>query len=131
MNKIEQTLREKKIGIFSSPTGTGKSLSIICSTFYFIEKLLEDEENAVKEKISAGKLEIGELDANCQDDWITSHSKKRDISEKLLNIKNELDKFEKFHARNRQIKEQLHKRQSFLSESTTINRKQKKLKPGN
>lgn len=129
MKKIEKTLEEKKIGIFSSPTGTGKSLSIICSTLYFIEKLLEKEEEAVKSKMCEAKTAIDEIE-NSGQDWVTSHSKKREVNERIMDIKTELERFEKFHQRNRQIREFIQSRLSSKSESERTGKRSKKHKPG-
>jgi Rad3-related DNA helicase len=37
MSSIVSTLQHKRIGIFESPTGTGKSLSILCSTISWLQ----------------------------------------------------------------------------------------------
>ena len=60
MRKLYETIESRKIGIFESPTGTGKSLSIICSSLHW----LNDHRN--RKKIVPPKVEIatpgGEVD---------------------------------------------------------------------
>ena len=38
MTALYKTLEEKKVGIFESPTGTGKTLSLLCSSLGWLEK---------------------------------------------------------------------------------------------
>ena len=60
MRKLYETIESRKIGIFESPTGTGKSLSIICSSLHW----LNDHRN--RKKIVPPKIETatpgGEVD---------------------------------------------------------------------
>ncbi|CBY41257.1 unnamed protein product [Oikopleura dioica] len=61
MKAIYTAIEDRKIGIFESPTGTGKSLSIICSAI----KWLKDHRNRaqlVTQQPKVDKEEDGELD---------------------------------------------------------------------
>ena len=52
MKELFRVLEDGKLGIFESPTGTGKSLSLICGTLTWLkhheEKRLKDLEEQVK-----------------------------------------------------------------------------------
>lgn len=68
MEALYQVLEEKKIGIFESPTGTGKSLTLTCAALKWQEnheqlvredllhKIKEIEKHVLKLDSSAGKL---------------------------------------------------------------------------
>lgn len=133
MQKIEQALEEKKIGIFSSPTGTGKSLSIICSSFHFIEKHLEQEELELRTKIGDAEKALQDINDNDKADdlgWVSLHSKKRDVCENIMQLKSDLKKYQKFHERNNEIKTKIENRISSKSTKDNGSHRSKKTKGG-
>ncbi|XP_077424746.1 ATP-dependent DNA helicase DDX11 [Vanacampus margaritifer] len=93
MRSLYSALEHGKVGIFESPTGTGKSLSLICGALSW----LTDFENKRKEE-AAALLQEGEMSLSSSDpeasvqssstepDWITSFVQKkaeRDLVSKL------------------------------------------------
>ena len=53
MNNLHNCLSNCKVGIFESPTGTGKSLSLICSSFKWLR---ENKFQGKNEEIFEGNL---------------------------------------------------------------------------
>uniref|UniRef100_A0A8D2LDX3 ATP-dependent DNA helicase DDX11 n=1 Tax=Varanus komodoensis TaxID=61221 RepID=A0A8D2LDX3_VARKO len=106
MAKLYQVLEMGKIGIFESPTGTGKSLSLICGALSWLRdfeekkrqeeaRLLATEMNGKdgKEQLEKASTEPGEPD------WITQFVQKKEEREAVQRLKVEGC----FMTRNRQL----------------------------
>ncbi|PIO54331.1 hypothetical protein TELCIR_24309, partial [Teladorsagia circumcincta] len=50
MREIKQCIEKEQVGIFESPTGTGKSLSVLCATMTWLEEFeKKTEEELLKQ----------------------------------------------------------------------------------
>ncbi|SNX85039.1 related to CHL1 - protein of the DEAH box family [Melanopsichium pennsylvanicum] len=71
MRQVFSTIETGKVGLFESPTGTGKSLSLICAAFTWLEQ------NA-KRHVQGGKADSNENDsAGNEPDWVVKHEQER------------------------------------------------------
>ena len=94
MDAIFETISKSKSGCFESPTGTGKSLSVICSALHW-QRI---EENRVKSKFKEDINNLNKKDnANSSDDWladmisssnVNDRVKEKDRRQKELSLKN-------------------------------------------
>ena len=82
MTQLYHVLEEGKVGIFESPTGTGKSLSLLCGAL----RWLEDFNAQLVEKVNKETSEETELKDLKNSDWVNSVREK----ESNQNIKNEI-----------------------------------------
>ncbi|PIO71845.1 DNA repair helicase [Teladorsagia circumcincta] len=73
MREIKQCIEKEQVGIFESPTGTGKSLSVLCATMTWLE---EFEKKTEEELLKQSRL-TEEVSEN--EDWILAHKKKLQI----------------------------------------------------
>ncbi|KAH9635492.1 hypothetical protein HF086_015492 [Spodoptera exigua] len=93
MRELYITLEQQKLGIFESPTGTGKSLSICCGVLKWLrdsnQKILEDLEKEVAQL----KAEISNSAAS--DDWLTEEYEKIKKNQNLISLQLKLDKIKK------------------------------------
>ncbi|XP_055378737.1 ATP-dependent DNA helicase DDX11 [Condylostylus longicornis] len=86
MKSLYSILENKQIGIFESPTGTGKSLTLTASSI----KWLVDHENLVKneiqEQIVKSKTDIEILESISSTDWIETQSRILQEKGRLANL---------------------------------------------
>ncbi|XP_066580100.1 ATP-dependent DNA helicase DDX11 [Amia ocellicauda] len=97
MEALYSALDEGKVGIFESPTGTGKSLSLICGALTWLRdfeekkrqeaaRLLEAEASSTEQNQKGGPPSQGNSDSSAEPDWITDFVQKkaeRDLVNKL------------------------------------------------
>lgn len=105
MNEIYDTIENNyKIGIFESPTGTGKTLSIICSTMTWLREY--------KKKTVFDKPDISESESTDEEEpeWVNlayNESVIRRSKSKIMDYELYLDKVKKDYELNRQDVENL------------------------
>ncbi|XP_078603430.1 ATP-dependent DNA helicase DDX11-like [Branchiostoma floridae x Branchiostoma japonicum] len=113
MTRLYQTLEEGKVGIFESPTGTGKSLSLICGALKWLQDH-EDRQRREVEEILDGAKQSPSSEQNKNDsaksvlpaapDWVQQFAKKREAEEKTLKSREEQEAIVKREARLEEIR---------------------------
>ncbi|CAX43392.1 ATP-dependent RNA helicase Chl1, putative [Candida dubliniensis CD36] len=120
MDAIYDTIENGyKIGLFESPTGTGKTLSIICSSMTWLRNFKRN--NTFLEtgpKVENGNE--GDSESDSEDDepeWVKQAYRSSIVNRsknKLIEYEHYLDKMEKEHTQNKrkeeELKEAVHKR---------------------
>ncbi|XP_032675567.1 ATP-dependent DNA helicase DDX11 isoform X5 [Odontomachus brunneus] len=113
MRELYNCLEGGKLGLFESPTGTGKSLSVICGAL----KWLVDNQKHKKQELTSAIAEIDNKIKNCEklsDDWfsvqteqIQLNAEKQIFQAKLnaiLEFEGERDKLKKIMESNKAAK---------------------------
>lgn len=125
MDAIYNTIENGyKIGLFESPTGTGKTLSIICSSMTWLRTFKRNntflETNNEVEDVYESESEEDEPEwvKKAYQSSIVNRSKN-----KLIEYEHYLDKIEKEHAQNKRKEEELeikvHKRRKAMTAAGT------------
>lgn len=96
MRALYSVIENRKIGIFESPTGTGKTLTLMCST---LKWLIDDDQlkrEDIREHIALLQAEIGDSErANAMaTDWLDSQFDALQKKGELVKMKKQLDAME-------------------------------------
>lgn len=101
MKVAYQTYEDSKFALLESPTGTGKSLSLICSALTW----LVDHRNRLREDLDKDKKELTETIEDLKKeelnstDWLGIQTRRQDLSRKLTEITRQLEKVALLDAR--------------------------------
>ncbi|XP_074663103.1 ATP-dependent DNA helicase DDX11-like [Tubulanus polymorphus] len=107
MKALYRTLDEGKIGIFESPTGTGKSLSLICGALKWLRDFEDKQKQELEDLVGLSREYRNQSDGNenCAAnsssgfDWISENVAKKAREEKAQKLKEEIDERLKREAR--------------------------------
>ncbi|XP_053400123.1 ATP-dependent DNA helicase DDX11-like isoform X2 [Mercenaria mercenaria] len=107
MRELYTCLQQGRVGIFESPTGTGKSLSLICGALRWLKDFQEKQKQELEEMLSeenkensnkTTRKESGELD------WISDFKVRQEAEEKSKKVKEEIEQRLKREAKLSEIK---------------------------
>ncbi|XP_073079408.1 ATP-dependent DNA helicase DDX11 isoform X2 [Manis javanica] len=130
MAALYQVLEDGKIGIFESPTGTGKSLSLICGALSWLrdfeQKKRQEEARLLAAEtvsLSDGKDLSSSLSSSCQEapgpprppgepDWVTQFVQKKEERDLVDRLKEEQVRRKKREERLQQIRHNTQLRQA-------------------
>jgi chromosome transmission fidelity protein 1 len=96
MNAVYNCLEDGKVGIFESPTGTGKSLSLICGSLTWLRDF--------KRRTFEQGFTIDAADTD-EPDWVLEHAQKQRKQAALARRQGLEDRISKIRAKERRAKE--------------------------
>ncbi|XP_061180110.1 ATP-dependent DNA helicase DDX11-like isoform X1 [Saccostrea echinata] len=100
MENLYLSLDKGQVGIFESPTGTGKSLSLICGALKWLKDYQEKQKRDLEALIAEEEKSCTSCDGVSGElDWITQFAVKKEKQEKLDSAKQKQQKLEKQESR--------------------------------
>ncbi|ELU04301.1 hypothetical protein CAPTEDRAFT_175213 [Capitella teleta] len=106
MHNLYSAIEGGQMGIFESPTGTGKSLSLICGALTWLQDYEEKQRNELEALLSI-KQEIKKYISRyafVEPDWVQQFVKQKKVDEELKKIEDEKILREKREARLEQLR---------------------------
>ncbi|CAG0916040.1 unnamed protein product [Notodromas monacha] len=99
MANLYECCEKSKLGIFESPTGTGKSLSLICGSLKWLKDFEEKRRVDLKTSISTLEAEHAKAIRSDDEDWLTSGYRASQIQAALVEAKKSLQSAEELDRR--------------------------------
>ncbi|XP_015834926.2 ATP-dependent DNA helicase DDX11 [Tribolium castaneum] len=97
MRNLFEVIENKKFGIFESPTGTGKSLSILCGAIRWLKDHNMYERENLKLQIEELELKKRKVSGNSSD-WLSAQAQEIDLNRQINELKirqNKIDEYDK------------------------------------
>ena len=99
MGALFRCLDEGQFGVFESPTGTGKSLSLICGALTWFHAYEERRKEVLKERIRLLAASTASEDDGGGDDWFAAAVKRTEEKGEMAALKRELAELEEKEQR--------------------------------
>ncbi|CAB3257841.1 unnamed protein product [Arctia plantaginis] len=118
MKQLYVTLENQKLGIFESPTGTGKSLSICCGVLKWLKDTKEKYVTDMEKEAEQLKAVISSNSGS--GDWLQEEYDKIKKNQALVTLQLKLDKIRKQKELFDQMKVRVSKQKSSLANKTSV-----------
>ncbi|CAH0725234.1 unnamed protein product, partial [Brenthis ino] len=113
MKELYFTIENKKIGIFESPTGTGKSLSICCGALQWLKDNNQKIINDLQANIDRIKSELTAIKDG--DDWLQEEYIKIKMNQCLMMLQLKFDKIGQREVEFNELKKRVVKQKNYVS----------------
>lgn len=107
MKNLFLCLENGNLGIFESPTGTGKTLSIICGALKWLLDHETQQRDDLVEKIREIDAELASIKEENANDWFSLQTKQMELNLQRQTLKSKLDAIEKQDEKRLKFKERV------------------------
>ncbi|XP_057328796.1 ATP-dependent DNA helicase DDX11 [Microplitis mediator] len=105
MVNLYSCLDKGNLGIFESPTGTGKSLSIICGALKWLMDYEKNYKDTLVKQLSDLNDKLKEITEESKGDWFSEQTKQRKVNVERQTVQDKLDALARRDERMNKFKE--------------------------
>ncbi|KAG6459790.1 hypothetical protein O3G_MSEX011615 [Manduca sexta] len=113
MKELYITIDKQRLGIFESPTGTGKSLSICCGALQWLKNSKQEVKQDLENTIKQLKDDISNSAGT--DDWLQEEYEKIKKNQTLISLQSKLDRIKKKEEDFKDLKIRVAKQKSNIN----------------
>lgn len=107
MKNLYRCLENGNLGIFESPTGTGKTLSVICGAVKWLLDHEEKQKSTLTEKKAELDSKIKEMEAKNVNDWFSVQTEQIGLNSEKQTIQKKLDGLSRIDEKRLKYKERV------------------------
>ncbi|CAG5096283.1 Similar to ddx11: ATP-dependent DNA helicase DDX11 (Danio rerio), partial [Cotesia congregata] len=105
MKNLYSCLEKGNLGIFESPTGTGKSLSIICGALKWLTDHEKNKKDILDKQLADLNARLKEISEESKGDWFVEQTKQIKVNAERQTIQDKLDALARREERMNKFKE--------------------------
>lgn len=126
MRNLYSCMENGQLGIFESPTGTGKSLSIICGALRWLLDHEENEKQKIKETVGELDVKLEKIEQESKGDWFTKQINQIAVENDKRTLEAKFNDILKFEEKKVKMKQLLRDKQAEKFEKPKFFAKKKK-----
>lgn len=124
MRVLYSVIENQKIGIFESPTGTGKTLTLMCGTLKWLNDNDHNNRVYLREQIATLQAEIASSENTnaTATDWLDGQYDALRMKADLVKMNNQLDSMEAFDRHVNEMRQKWQQRQKIIGRRAYLKR---------
>ncbi|XP_044253892.1 ATP-dependent DNA helicase DDX11 [Tribolium madens] len=119
MQTLFDVIENKKFGIFESPTGTGKSLSILCGAIRWLKDHNTYQRETLKSQIEELEIKKRQV-SNNSTDWLSTQAQEIELTRQINELKIQQNKIDEYDKKIENLKKKKNEKKFVKTKSLVV-----------